>query len=109
MSEPQDNDGAIWIAVGNHLSEENQAALRRRVLGVVEAGSRTVVLDFGATTFFDSTGLGMLVSLHKALRNAHVDVRLANLRGDLAEIVRLSKLDLSFPIVDDRGGASGGA
>ena len=92
----------VIIEVEGQLIVGNRQELKQRVLDEAEAGSRKILVDFERTGYIDSSGLGVLVSLAKRLRELGGDLRLANLNDDLQTLFELTKLDTLFQIADTR-------
>lgn len=95
------NDVTIFEVEGT-LIVGNRQELKQRMLEELEAGARKVLVDFERTTYIDSSGLGVLVSLAKKIRETGGDLRLANLNDDLQTLFELTKLDTLFQISDSR-------
>jgi len=70
------------------------------VVAALESGETKFVLDFTSTGYIDSSGLGVLVSVSKKIREAGGDLRLAGLNEDLRMLFELTKLDTLFKICD---------
>ena len=70
------------------------------VLDELASGTRKVLVDFARTGYIDSSGLGVLVSLSKKIRDQGGDLRLAGLNEDLKTLFELTKLDTLFAISD---------
>lgn len=92
----------VIIEIEGQLIVSNRQELKQRVLDEAEAGARKILVDFGKTGYIDSSGLGVLVSLAKRLRELGGDLRLANLNDDLQTLFGLTKLDTLFQIADSR-------
>jgi len=92
----------VIIAIDGQLIVGNRQELKQQVLDRVEAGARKVVVDFAGAGYIDSSGLGVLVSLAKRLRELGGDLRLANLNEDLLTLFELTKLDSLFRIAASR-------
>ncbi len=92
----------VVIEVDGQLIVGNRQELKQRVLDETEAGARKVLIDFAKAGYIDSSGLGVLVSLAKRLRELGGDLRLANLNDDLQTLFELTKLDSLFQISDTR-------
>jgi anti-sigma B factor antagonist len=73
-----------------------------KALDALEEGSRKFVIDFSKTGYIDSSGLGVLVSLSKKIREQGGELRLAGLNADLQTLFELTKLDTLFQISDTR-------
>jgi len=92
--------GVVIVGVDGQLIVGNRHDLKKKVLDAMEAGERKFVVDFTATGYIDSSGLGVLVSLAKKVREAGGDLRLAGLNEDLRTLFELTKLDTLFTLMD---------
>ena len=90
------------IDVEGQLIVGNRQELKQRVLEELESGRRKFLIDFSSTGYIDSSGLGVLVSLSKKIREQGGELRLANLNEDLRTLFELTKLDTLFHIANDR-------
>jgi anti-sigma B factor antagonist len=92
--------GVVVIEVDGQLIVGNRQELKQKVLDALEAGDRKFLVDFTRTGYIDSSGLGVLVSLSKKIRDEGGDLRLAGLNEDLKTLFELTKLDTLFSISD---------
>ena len=92
----------VVVEVEGQLIVGNRQELKQKVLERLERGDREFMIDFQNTGYIDSSGLGVLVSLSKKIREQGGTLRLANLNGDLRTLFELTKLDTLFEIVDSR-------
>ena len=83
-------EGEIDLATSHLLVDAIDAA--------ISAGIGTVVLDFGAVTFVNSTGLGAMVAATKRLRLDGGDLVLRRFRGIPASALATTGLDRFFTI-----------
>ena len=88
------------INVEGQLIVGNRQELKQKILDALEAGDRKFLIDFTRTGYIDSSGLGVLVSLSKKVRDQGGDLRLAGLNEDLKTLFELTKLDTLFAISD---------
>ncbi len=91
-------NGVIIVSVDGQLIVANRNELKDKVLKALEAGESKFVLDFLSTEYIDSSGLGVLVSVSKKIREAGGELRLAGLNEDLRMLFELTKLDTLFKI-----------
>ncbi|MDX2182477.1 MAG: STAS domain-containing protein [Gemmatimonadaceae bacterium] len=90
------------VDVDGQLIVGNRQELKQRVLDELEKGERKFLVDFAKTGYIDSSGLGVLVSLSKKIREQGGALRLSNLNDDLRTLFELTKLDTLFEIADSR-------
>lgn len=100
-------DDVAIISVEGQLIVGNRQELKQRVLEELERGARKFLIDFAGTGYIDSSGLGVLVSLSKKIREQGGELRLANLNEDLRTLFELTKLDTLFQIAASRQEALG--
>jgi anti-sigma B factor antagonist len=96
----KDPKGIVVIGVDGQLIVGNRHELKQKVLEALERGDRKFLVDFTNTGYIDSSGLGVLVSLSKKVREVDGDLRLAGLNDDLRTLFELTKLDTLFAISD---------
>jgi len=92
----------VVVDVEGQLIVGNRTELKTKVLEELERGARKVLIDFARTGYIDSSGLGVLVSLSKKIREQGGELRLANLNDDLKTLFELTKLDTLFQISDTK-------
>ncbi|RMH22063.1 MAG: anti-sigma factor antagonist [Gemmatimonadetes bacterium] len=90
------------VDVDGQLIVGNRQELKQKVLEELEAGERKFLIDFSNTGYIDSSGLGVLVSLSKKIREKGGELRLAGLNEDLRTLFELTKLDTLFRIAESR-------
>ena len=96
------NDDVTLIEVEGQLIVGNRQELKQKVLEHLEGGDRKFVIDFSNTGYIDSSGLGVLVSLSKKIREQGGELRLSSLNEDLRTLFELTKLDTLFRIANTR-------
>jgi len=92
----------VVVDVDGQLIVGNRSELKQKVFDDLERGERKVLIDFSRTGYIDSSGLGVLVSISKKMRELGGELRLANLNDDLKTLFELTKLDTLFQIADTR-------
>lgn len=94
----EEGKGVVVLGVDGQLIVGNRHELKQKVLDALEAGERKFLIDFTETGYIDSSGLGVLVSLSKKIREVEGQLRLAGLNDDLHTLFELTKLDTLFAI-----------
>jgi anti-sigma B factor antagonist len=96
------HNNVVVVEVEGQLIVGNRQELKQKVLDELEKGERKFLVDFSQTGYIDSSGLGVLVSLSKKIREQGGELRLADLNDDLKMLFELTKLDTLFQISDTR-------
>src|SRR5207245_568765 len=78
----KDKRGVVVVGVDGQLIVGNRQELKQKVLESLDGGAKQFVIDFTRTGYIDSSGLGVLVSLSKKIREQGGDLRLAGLNED---------------------------
>ena len=92
--------GVTVVDVDGQLIVGNRQELKQQILNELEDGERKFVIDFSHTGYIDSSGLGVLVSLSKKVREQGGELRLAALNED--QLVRSLENRRDYGIVADR-------
>ena len=87
------------IRIGSQLIVGNREQLKEKVLKQLERGSRKFIVDFSKTDYIDSSGLGVLVTLSKKIREEGGELSLAELSEDLRILFELTRIDSLFLIL----------
>lgn len=98
-------DGITLVEVDGELTVGNREHFKQVVLERVAEGERKFLMDFGESSYIDSTGLGALVSLSRKIREAGGQMRLTGLNEDLRTLFELTRLDTVFDLADTRAAA----
>ncbi|GIT52156.1 MAG: hypothetical protein Ct9H300mP15_23690 [Gemmatimonadota bacterium] len=93
-------DDVTLIEVGGQLIVGNRQLLKEQVLDQLERGDRKFIVDFSKTDYIDSSGLGVLVTLSKKIREQGGQLSLVSLSEDLRTLFELTKLDTLFIFSD---------
>jgi anti-sigma B factor antagonist len=79
-------------------------AFKQAVVDVLAGGDRRLVLDLAGVEFLDSSGLGAMVSILKALGSGGA-VAVCNARGAVLSLFQLTRMDKVFAILPSRAEA----
>jgi anti-sigma B factor antagonist len=95
---------AVVAPAGKRLDASAAPAFRQAVLQLVEAGDTRLVLDLAGLEFVDSSGLGAMVSVLKALGSRGALV-VCGVHGAVQSLFQLTRMDKVFVIVAGRDDA----
>lgn len=94
--------GVTLIAPGvKRLDASAAPAFKQEVVRLVEAGDTRLVLDLSGVSFLDSSGLGAMVSVLKALGQRGTLV-VCGVSGAVLALFQLTRMDKVFQIVGSR-------
>lgn len=92
--------GVTVLASLPELDVYTVPTFRAAVIEAVTAGHYWLVADLTATTYLDSTGLGVLVGAQKRCDSHGGWLRLAAPGEDVARLLRVCGLDRTFDVFD---------
>ena len=81
------------------LSSANARLWKERVAKSITTSQSETSIDLSNTRFIDSSGLGVLLSLHKTLRGNGGALKLLNPSSAVAQLIELTRLHRVFEIV----------
>jgi anti-sigma B factor antagonist len=87
------------VAVTGEIDLFTAPEFKQHVTAPIEAGSRHVIVDLTATTFIDSSSLGVLIGAHRRLRRNDGSLVIVCNSDAIAKTFRITGLDSVFTIV----------
>ncbi len=89
----------LQVRAPDELNASNAGPFRDLVRGSLKPEHQKIDLDFSGTRFVDSSGLGALISLHKAMVSRSGGVRVMNPTLQVQQILELTRMHRLFEIV----------
>jgi anti-anti-sigma factor len=89
---------AVVVALPAEIDMANAGEVGQQLGCAVAAGVRTVIADMTATTFCDSSGIGMLVRAHKQAAANRAELRLVVPATAVLRSLTLVSIDQLVPI-----------
>ena len=81
----------LYASLQGEIDESCAATIRAELDALMLAdGIKKVVLDFGAVTFMDSTGIGMLIGRYKLLHKKGVPIMISSPQNAVDKLLLLS-------------------
>jgi anti-sigma B factor antagonist len=90
--------GRITVGEGNIM-------LREVVAGLVESGSKRILLNLQGVEYVDSGGLGELVRTHTTLQKVGGQLKMVNVNQRVQELLKVTSLHKVFDIYKDEASA----
>jgi anti-sigma B factor antagonist len=97
-NEPVDGRDAVAVAVAGEIDLFTAPELKAALTDAVESGQTRIVVDLSATTFLDSTALGVLIGAVKRLRSRDGALTIVNQDATIAKTFEITGLDQIFTI-----------
>jgi len=94
----KDEGDETILEIDGTLDAVTAPDLRAVVDELVNQQRKAVTLDLTSLRLIDSSGVGVIVSLFKRMRNNGGQVRIVGLRDQPRAIFRLLRLDRVFPV-----------
>ncbi|MFL6716740.1 MAG: STAS domain-containing protein [Burkholderiaceae bacterium] len=88
---------AIIRPASRRLDSAVAPAFKEAMLKLIQEGDKRLVLDLEGVDFMDSSGLGVLVSVLKALGGSGA-LGVCNLKGGVQSLFKLTRMDKVFAI-----------
>jgi anti-anti-sigma factor len=89
-----DHTSLVEVLLEGRLTGDTVAELRRCALQVIDAHSPPhMVLNFVGVSLIDSAGLGLLISIQKAVEQRRGFFEITGLRDGLKNLFRVAKVD----------------
>lgn len=96
----EEQGGALVVHIlQDRIDAASAIQFKDRMRDVTQGGLRRVVLDLSRVGFLDSSGLGAVVAVRKALGPDRV-LELAGLTPTVQKVFRLTRMDTIFRIHD---------
>ncbi len=87
------SDGVAVVRLVGRLDLASAEAVKQRLVQVVGAGHRQLVVDLDGVDFLDSSGLGALIGGLKVARVARGNLRIARPNDQVRLVLELTTLD----------------
>ena len=92
-------DDTHVVAVMGEIDLFTAPEFKQRVAAPIDAGREHVIVDLTATTFIDSSSLGVLIGAHRRLRRHGGRLVIVCTSDAIAKTFRITGLDSVFTIV----------
>lgn len=90
--------GTIRVSLAGNLYVEEATELRENLIQQIENGVKNIVMEFGGLEYIDSSGLGVLIAIHKRCVQKGGTVKIKGLKGNIKELFELTRLTKVFDI-----------
>ena len=95
-----DKDIMVLVADGG-LNRSNRDEFVGQLESLIDGGVRRIIVDCSQLDYISSYGIGILILLHKKMGEKGGDVKIAALKGIVAQALQLTGLGSWFDIHQD--------
>ncbi|NMA68314.1 MAG: STAS domain-containing protein [Desulfitobacterium sp.] len=90
----------VHVLLEGKIYVEDAAVLREKLLELLEQGQSRFVFHLHNLSYIDSSGLGVLVAIHKKALERNGKIVVKGLQGAVKELFLLTRLNKVFEILD---------
>jgi anti-sigma B factor antagonist len=94
-------NGVARVSVAGEADLYTAPELKAALIGAIDGGARSVLVDLSRTTFIDSTTLGVLMGGVRRLRPNGGEIAIVCRDANIRKIFEITLLDRVFAIFDD--------
>ncbi|HOT29746.1 MAG TPA: STAS domain-containing protein [Candidatus Ozemobacteraceae bacterium] len=94
--------GVVVINVEGEMDVYTIGKLKEAISMVTQSGAVSLAVNLGLVTYMDSSGLGLLLGLHKQLAKSHGTLVVAGPSGAVREVLRATNADRLLKIVNTK-------
>lgn len=88
----------IKVVLAGNLYVEEATELRENLLQQIDRGVHSIHFELNGLEYIDSSGLGVLIAIHKRCVQKGGSVKLKGLKGNIKELFELTRLTKVFDI-----------
>jgi anti-sigma B factor antagonist len=95
----ENRGSACTLTLTGEVDVYTSPELKKRMLAVIDGGCVNIVVDLEGLDFIDSSGLGVLVSTLRRVKEQGGTLRLVCSKEGILKVFRITGLDKVFPVV----------
>lgn len=103
--EIENNEKATVVRLGGRLDAGGVAEIKPQLVAEAEKSGTNIVLNMAEVNFIDSTGLGLVVSAFRKLRENDGDMQICSLSAQAQTLFELTRMHRIFNIHEDEATA----
>jgi anti-sigma B factor antagonist len=91
----------LIVKADGDLNADTADAFVEKIGKLIDAGLHSIIIDCSELDHISSYGLGVLVRLHKRMDEKIGDVKIASVKGLIANVLKMTRLNKVFSIYPD--------
>ena len=93
---------AVMEPHGSLIGGDETDEVKTKAHDLIEQGNKKLVIDLGAVSYINSTGIGALVAVHAMYEKAKGTVKLCNMAKSVQNVFVITKLTGVFDVEETR-------
>lgn len=89
----------VYVELEGKIYVEDAAVMREKLIELTEQGKSRFMFDMQKLNYIDSSGLGVLVAIHKRAIERGGGIVVRGLQGAVKELFQLTRLNKVFEII----------
>ena len=104
MKLKQNPQGGVMVleVSGKIMGGPDHDLFKGEIKGIIESGTKDIVLDFSGVPWINSTGLGILISGYHAIKGVEGTMKICCVRDRVLSIFYVSQLEKIFEVFPTR-------
>ena len=98
-------NGICILGLLGRLDSNTSPDFEEKIFGVIEDGTRSVIVDFESLDYISSAGLRVLLKAAKELKRSEGKIVLCSMKEYIKEVFEIAGFVSLFPIVSSVGDA----
>lgn len=98
-------NGICVLGLLGRLDSNTSPEFEKKIFGVIEDGTRNVIVDFESLDYISSAGLRVLLKAAKELKRSDGKIVLCSMKEYIKEVFEIAGFVSLFPIVSSVGDA----
>ena len=98
-------NGICILGLLGRLDSNTSPEFEKKIFGVIEDGTRNVIVDFESLDYISSAGLRVLLKAAKLLKRSDGKIVLCSMKEYIKEVFEIAGFVSLFPIVSSVGDA----
>jgi anti-sigma B factor antagonist len=101
----KNQNGICILGLLGRLDSNTSPEFEKKIFGVIEDGTRNVIVDFESLDYISSAGLRVLLKAAKELKRSDGKIVLCSMKEYIKEVFEIAGFVSLFPIVSSVGDA----
>ena len=92
-------DNHLVVSDIDELTAVNATEAKSQIKGALTDAHTRIDVELSKTSFIDSSGLGVLIGLHKAMAARNGSIRIVNPTDSVQQVLELTRLHRLFEVI----------